>query len=71
MGPSEQTRADTRQVTALLPSAMVEEIEKFRVSDVRPTFNNAMVALLADGLEANRRRKPRRAAPLHELTGAQ
>lgn len=56
----EQTKPETKQVTAILPIAMVDEIERFRLSDVRPTFNNAMVALLADGLEANRRRKPRR-----------
>lgn len=60
MESAQQTKIETRQTSVILPLDVDEAVKRFQLEDMRPTFNNALVALVVAGLEANRRRRPLR-----------
>ncbi len=60
MAAAEETKP-TRQTSIILPLDVDDEIKRFQAEDMRPTWNNAVLALIVEGLEARRRKKPLRA----------
>ena len=53
-------RGRGRLTSLTIPRDLDEAVKRFQQEDLRPTFNSAVLALLVEGLEARRKRKPLR-----------